>query len=90
MENTGEEVSTLENETQTERASVDFLAGLTPLDEFSDGIHKHPKTVRRMRPPIVHIGRTPYVPTELGRKWVLDGCPPVLPEAPRRQRRVAR
>jgi hypothetical protein len=66
-----------------------FLAGLTPFDEFARAIGKHPKTVRKMRPPRVKIGRTQYVPDDEGKQWILDGCPPVMPATSSRRRRRA-
>jgi hypothetical protein len=59
-----------------------FLSGLTPFNNFARAIGKHPQTLAKMRPPIVRVGRTIYVPNELGHEWLLAGCPPVLPEAP--------
>jgi len=68
--------------------TIDFLAGLTPFDEFAAAIHKHPKTLKRLNPPIVYVGRTPYVPDEQGRAWILNGCKPL--QAPKqRGRRTA-
>ena len=68
--------------------SQDFLAGLTPFDKFAEAIGKHPKTVKRLNPPVVYIGRTVYVPDDLGREWLLSGCKP-LKTNPRRPRKAA-
>jgi hypothetical protein len=57
-----------------------LLAGLTPIDDFAAAIDKHPKTLMRMNPPIVRIGRNVYVPEEEGRAWILNGCKPLQPE----------
>jgi hypothetical protein len=54
-----------------------LLDGLVPFNEFAAALDKHPKTVMRMNPPIVRIGRDVYVPEEQGRAWVLNGCKPV-------------
>lgn len=54
-----------------------LLDGLTPFNDFAAALEKHPKTVMRMNPPIVRIGRDVYVPEEQGRAWVLNGCKPV-------------
>ena len=80
MDNTGDEIAMA-----PEALRETILSGLALFDDFANGISKHPKTLRRMRPPVVYIGRTPYVPIELGRQWILDGCPPVLPAAPKRR-----
>jgi hypothetical protein len=65
-----------------------FLAGLTPFDDFARSLHKHPKTVKRMQPPIVRIGRSLYVPDAQGLEWVRNGCRPVVEQPPRRGRRT--
>lgn len=56
------------------------MGGLIPFGDFAAAIGKHPKTVMRMRPPIVRIGRDVYVPEEPGRQWLLNDCRPVEPE----------
>jgi hypothetical protein len=66
-----------------------LIGDLTPFDDFAAAIRKHPKTLRKMRPPTRYVGRSVFVPTERGRKWILDGCPPVSPEAPTPRRRRA-
>jgi hypothetical protein len=53
-----------------------FLDGLTPFNDFARAIKKHPKTVKKLNPPIVYVGRTPYVPDAEGRQWVFNGCRP--------------
>lgn len=56
-----------------------LLGGLVPFDEFAAAIGRHPKTVKRMNPPTVRIGRSIYVPEEKGRAWILNGCRPFEP-----------
>jgi hypothetical protein len=53
-----------------------LLGGLTPFADFAAAMNRHPKTVMRMNPPVVKIGRSVYVPTETGRAWLLSGCRP--------------
>jgi hypothetical protein len=60
-----------------------LLAGLTPFNDFARALRKHPTTLARMKPPTVRVGRRLYVPNERGRQWILDGCPPVLPDEAR-------
>jgi len=64
-----------------------LLGDLTLFDDFCKAIGKHPKTVTKMKPPTVRVGRTIYVPTDKGREWILAGCPPVLPGTTLRYRR---
>jgi hypothetical protein len=65
-----------------------FLAGLTPFNDFAAAIAKHPKTLAKLNPPIVRIGRSVYVPDDQGRTWLLNGCKP-LSQQRRRNRRSA-
>jgi hypothetical protein len=65
-----------------------LMGGLIPFNDFAAAMDKHPKTVMRMGPPIVRVGRDVYVPEEPGRAWLLNGCKPVEPER-RVRRRVA-
>jgi hypothetical protein len=64
-----------------------LLAELTPFNDFAKALRKHPTTLARMKPPTVRVGRKLYVPDERGRQWILDGCPPVLPEVKGRGRK---
>jgi hypothetical protein len=57
-----------------------IIGELIPFDDGAAAIKKHPKTLKRMRPPTVYVGRTPYLPKEPFRLWVLNGCKPVEPE----------
>ena len=67
-----------------------LLDGLVPFAEFAAALDKHPKTVMRMNPPIVRVGRDVYVPAEQGRAWLLNGCKTIDTPPPRRGRtRVA-
>ena len=63
-----------------------IIGELLPFDDGAAVIDKHPKTLRRMNPPIVYIGRTPYLPKEPFRLWVLNGCRPIEPARPGRGR----
>jgi len=82
------EVSTQHtSEKPTEDLRAELLRGLTPFDEFSAAIDKHPKTLAKMNPPTVRIGRSKYVPTEEGRRWVLNGCKPLQTGGGRQRRR---
>lgn len=54
-----------------------LFEGLTPLSDFAAALGLHPKTVKKKDPPIIYIGRDPYVPDDPGREWVLNGCRPV-------------
>jgi hypothetical protein len=82
------DTDTTHNPPHTDTADIEalrrkFMGGLTPFDDFARAIGKHPKTVARMRPPIVRVGRQPYVPDDEGRAWILGGCKPWRPENPR-------
>lgn len=66
-----------------------LLDGLVSFNEFAAALGKHPKTVMRMNPPVVRIGRDVYVPEEQGRAWLRNGCKPPQPATRRgRQRAV--
>jgi hypothetical protein len=67
----------------------ELLDELDPLDEFAAALNRHPKTVKRWNPPIVYIGRKPYVPRKRGREWILNGCKPIEPPRRGRGRRSA-
>ena len=62
----------------------DLLSGFIPFNDFAAAIDRHPKTLKRMNSPIVYVGRTPYIPKEQGKAWLLNGCRPVKPERRRR------
>jgi hypothetical protein len=66
-----------------------LLDGLTPFNDFAAAIKKHPKTLMRMNPPIVRIGRDIYVPEAQGREWLLNGCKPIETERRRGRSRAA-
>jgi hypothetical protein len=66
-----------------------LLDGFIPFNDFAAAIDKHPKTVMRMNPPIVRIGRDVYVHEERGRAWLLNGCKPVEVERRRGRPRGA-
>ena len=73
----------------TKQASVaalrdELLDELDPLEDFAAALDRHPKTVKRWKPPIVYVGRKPYVPRKQGREWILNGCKSIDP--PRRGR----
>jgi hypothetical protein len=81
-------------ETETEQPEISalrekLLAGLTPFGAFAAALGKHPKSVMRMNPPIVRIGRSVYVPDEQGRQWILNGCRPLQTESRGRRRGAA-
>ena len=65
-----------------------LLDELDTLEDFAAALDRHPKTVKRWNPPIVYVGRKPYVPRKRGREWLLNGCRPVE-TARRRRGRVA-
>jgi hypothetical protein len=52
---------------------------MTRLDVFAETIGKHSKTVKKLNPPVVYVGRTPYVPDDQGQEWVKNGCKPLDP-----------
>jgi hypothetical protein len=60
----------------------ELLDELDPLEDFAAALNRHPKTVMRWRPPIIYVGRKPFVPRKRGRQWILDGCQPI--DSPRR------
>ena len=64
----------------------DLFSGFIPFNDFAAAIDRHPKTLKRMNPPIVYVGRTPFIPKEKGKAWLLNGCRPVEPERRRRGR----
>jgi hypothetical protein len=76
-------------EPEIEALRKKIMPGLIPFDDFAKAIGKHPKTLAKLGPPLVYVGRTPYVPEEPGRAWVLNGCTPVEPDKSRRGRKVA-
>jgi hypothetical protein len=57
-----------------------LMGGMSPFNDFCKAIGKHPKTVKKMKPPIVRIGRSEFVIEDQGRNWIQNGCPPVEPE----------
>jgi hypothetical protein len=68
-----------------------LLDGLIPIGDFAAAIGKHAKTLMRLGPPIVRVGRAVYVPEGQGRAWLLNGCKPIEPDRQRNrgQRRAA-
>lgn len=64
----------------------ELLAGFIRFNDFAAAINRHPKSLKRMNPPIVYVGRTPYIPREAGKAWLANGCRPAEPERPRRRR----
>jgi hypothetical protein len=66
-----------------------LMGGLVPFSAFAAAMDKHPKTVMRMNPPIVRIGRDVYVPEDQGRAWLLNGCKPLQSEGRGRRRSAA-
>jgi hypothetical protein len=66
-----------------------LLDGFIPFGDFAAALNKHPKTVMRMNPPLVRIGRDVYVPEEQGRAWLLNGCKPQSPPSRRGRQRAA-
>ncbi len=77
-------------ETRNPRLSEKLLSGLIPLADFAAAMKKHPKTVMRMNPPVVRIGRDVYVPEEQGSAWLLNSCRPLenATKHGRRRRRI--
>jgi hypothetical protein len=63
-----------------------LLAGLTPFNDFAAAIEKHPKTLAKLNPPTVRIGRSVYVPDDQGRAWILNGCKPLSQQRARNRR----
>jgi hypothetical protein len=51
-----------------------LLDGLIPFNDFAAAMGKHPTTARKLRPPVVRVGRSVYVPEKEGREWLLNGC----------------
>jgi hypothetical protein len=64
-----------------------LLEGLTPFKTFAAAMGRHPKTVKKMNPPIVRIGREDYVPDEEARAWILNGCRPLQNQGRSNRRR---
>lgn len=72
-------------ENSSQRRGIDqlreeLMGDLVPLNNFAAAMGKHPKTVKRMGPPLVYIGRDPFVPKDGGRAWLQNGCKPIEPE----------
>ena len=58
----------------------ELMGDMIPFNDFAAAINRHAKTLKRMNPPLIYVGRDPFVPKEQGRAWLQNGCKPVEPE----------